>query len=113
MKETNYNSQKSLVGYLGLATKASYVFIGSMACINAVKSKKAKIVIAGNLSSSTISKIKNLCDSNDVKLFLNQQELLNIVYPSGAIKIVALKNNGLTDKITLILNKTFGGTFNS
>lgn len=113
MKETNYCNQKSLIGYLGLATKAAYVFIGSMACINAIKSKKAKIVIGGDLSPGTIKKIENLCAVNGLKFFQNQQELLNIVYPSGAIKIVALKNNGLTDKITSILNNTFGGTFNS
>ena len=98
---------------MGLATKAGYVFIGSTASINAIKSNKAKAVITGTLSQNTLNRLESLCNSNNIALFPNQQEILDVIYPSGAIKLIALKNNGLTDKIITILNNTFGGIFNS
>ena len=99
---------KSILGLIGLATRAGGIAFGADSVENEIKQKKVKLVIlAEDASNRTKEKFKELSTKNNVPLIVIStiQELSNAIGKNNKA-IIGIKNENLAKEIQ---KRKFGG----
>lgn len=100
------NAEDSILGMIGLATKARKTATGSEACEIAVRSVKAKLVIvAKNASENTKNPLIRMCGNNNVAIreFSTKESLGK--YTGKPIRaVVAITDNGFANRIIELID---------
>jgi ribosomal protein L7Ae-like RNA K-turn-binding protein len=100
------NAEDSVLGMIGLATKARKTASGSEACEIAVRSAKAKLVIvAKNTSENTKNPLIRICGNNNVAIreFSSKESLGK--YTGKPIRaVVAITDNGFANRIIELID---------
>lgn len=94
-----------LLSLLGIAQKAGKVVSGGFLCENAIKDRRAKLVIlAGDAQKNTVSTITNKCKFYNIPYsFYGTKEALGHAIGKGDRSCVAVTDQGLADGITKLL----------
>ena len=96
-----------LCGMIGLAKRASRLQCGTELCCEAVRAKKAKLVLlAENVSENTKKKVQNCCTyyrSTCRTLPLDTDQLSHAVGASMSLAAVAVTDEGFAQAIVALL----------
>ncbi|MHB1315552.1 MAG: L7Ae/L30e/S12e/Gadd45 family ribosomal protein [Christensenellales bacterium] len=90
-------SYEKLYALIGLAVKAGKCALGSFACEESLKRKKACLVVIDHSAQNTIDKIRNHC--GDVPLIVLQNDRLGSVTGRQGLKVAAILDRGFAGSI--------------
>ena len=90
----NYDKLYALIG---LAVKAGKCALGSFACEESLKRKKAHIIIIDNSAQNTIDKIRNQC--GDTPLIILHDDKLGSMTGRQGLKVAAVLDKGFAEAI--------------
>lgn len=98
-------SQNKVLGLIGLSAKAGKIEYGADAVEEAIKRKKAKLVIvAEDAADRTKEKFKFLCNkSNIYYVIFGEKEIISKAIGKNNKAIIAIKDKNLSDEIYKII----------
>ena len=100
------NKENSILGLIGIAAKAGKVICGTEAVEEAIKNKKAKLVIiTEDASSKSIENMLFKCKKNDIPI-VNYGTIEKISHAIGKINksVICIKDNNLGEEIYKIIS---------
>ena len=100
------SAEDSVLGMIGLATKARKTATGSEACELAIKSMKAKLVIlAKNASENTKNPVIRMCGNNNVAIReFSTKESLGKYTGKPVRAVVAITDSGFANRIMELID---------
>ena len=95
-----------LLSLLGIAQKAGKTVSGTFMCENAIRDRKARLVIiAQDAQKNTVSAISNKCDFYKIPFgFYGTKEALGHAIGKGERSCVAVTDQGLANSIDKLLS---------
>lgn len=99
-------SNKKVLGLLGLCTKAGDICFGTDACIDLITKKKIKLlIVAEDASDRTKRNLEFICNNNDTKIcFYGKIEELSKAIGRNNKAVIGIKNKNFANQIEKIIN---------
>lgn len=99
-------SNKKVLGLLGLCTKAGEICFGTDACIDLITKKKIKLlIVAEDASDRTKRNLEFICNGNDTKIcFYGSIEELSKAIGKNNKAVIGIKNKNFANQIEKIIN---------
>lgn len=99
-------SNKKVLGLLGLCTKAGCICFGTDACTDLISKKKIKLlIVAEDASDRTKRNFEFICQNNNTKIYFfgNIDDLSRAIGKSNKA-VIGIKNKNFADQIEKIIN---------
>ncbi len=99
-------SNKRVLGLLGLCTKAGGICFGTDACIDFITSKKVKLlIVAQDASERTKRNMERICNENETKIYFysNIDDLSHAIGKNNKA-VIGIKNKNFAEQIEKIIN---------
>lgn len=99
-------SNKKVLGLLGLCTKAGDICFGTDACIDLITKKKIKLlIVAEDASDRTKRNLEFICNNNDTKIcFYGKIDELSKAIGRNNKAVIGIKNKNFANQIEKIIN---------
>ncbi len=100
----NIETERRVTGFLGLCMRAGQLISGQEACVDAVRTETAAIVLLdGAASDNTQKRITDACHSHHTPLYGVAEGALGQAIGKQGRMVVCLKTGGMADKLLAVL----------
>ncbi len=97
-------TEQKVTGFLGLCMRAGQMTSGQEACVEAIRSGAAAIVLLdGEASENTKKRIADACHSHQVPLYGVSEGALGHAIGKKGRMVISLKEGGMATKLLTIL----------